>query len=289
MKLNTDYQEKFQSRHIAPNKADTAQMLKTTGVNSLDELINQTIPQKIRLKAPLNLPPAKSEFDYLNTLRQTASKNKVFKSYIGQGYYDVIVPGVIQRNILENPGWYTQYTPYQAEIAQGRLQALLNFQTMIVDLTGLEIANASLLDEGTAAAEAMFMAYQAHGSDTQHTFFIDARCHPQTIDVVQTRAAARKIATLVGDAATAEFGTSTFGVLLQYPTTDGAVLDNRSICARAHAAGALVVVAADLMSLVLLTPPGEWGADVCVGNSQRFGVPLGYGGPHAAFFATKDE
>jgi glycine dehydrogenase len=188
MKLNIDYQEKFQSRHIAPNQADTAQMLKTIGVNSLDELIDQTVPAGIRLKKPLNLPAAKSEFDYLNTLKQTASKNKVFKSYIGQGYYDVIVPGVIQRNILENPGWYTQYTPYQAEIAQGRLQALLNFQTMVVDLTGMEIANASLLDEGTAAAEAMFMQYSLRKNQNANVFFVSQEVFPQTIDILKTRA-----------------------------------------------------------------------------------------------------
>src|SRR5277367_382272 len=199
MKLNADYQERFQNRHIAPNEADTAEMLKTVGVSSLDELIDQTIPASIRLKKPLNLPPAKSEFDYLNTLKQTASKNKVFKSYIGQGYYDVIVPGVIQRNILENPGWYTQYTPYQAEIAQGRLQALLNFQTMVIDLTGMEIANASLLDEGTAAAEAMFMQYSLRKNDKAGAFFISDGCHPQTINVVLSRAAALGWKVVVGD------------------------------------------------------------------------------------------
>ncbi|HET9685174.1 MAG TPA: aminomethyl-transferring glycine dehydrogenase, partial [Gemmatimonadaceae bacterium] len=221
--------------------------------------------------------------------RAIASRNRIFRSFLGYGYADTYTPPVIQRNILENPGWYTAYTPYQAEIAQGRLEALLNFQTMVIDLTGLEIANASLLDEGTAAAEAMFMASQARGKEGKNTFFVDAQCHPQTIDVVQTRAHARGIEIVVGDAMTATFGPEIFGALVQYPTTEGAVLDYRDVAERVHSAGALMVVAADLLSLVLLAPPGEWGADVCVGNSQRFGVPLGYGGPHAAFFATKDE
>ena len=231
----------------------------------------------------------RSEREALDAMRAIARKNEIFRSYLGYGYSDTFTPPVIQRNILENPGWYTAYTPYQAEIAQGRLEALLNFQTMVMDLTGLEIANASLLDEGTAAAEAMFMTSQARGSIDKNTFFIDARCHPQTIDVVRTRAHARRIGTVVGDAATASFGPEIFGALLSYPTTDGAVLDYRSTVEKVHAVNGLVVVATDLMSLVLLTPPGEWGADVAVGNSQRFGVPLGYGGPHAAFFATKDE
>src|SRR5450759_908094 len=281
--------DKFVDRHNGPRAKDVTAMLEKIGASSVDELIAQTVPAAIRLKKPLNLPSGMSEYQYHKHLRGVAAKNKVFKTYIGLGYYNTLTPPVIQRNILENPGWYTAYTPYQAEISQGRLEALLNFQTMIMDLTGLEIPNASLLDEGTAAAEAMFLAYQARGSETKHTFFIDARCHPQTIAVVQTRARARGIETTVGDAATATFGANIFGVLLQYPTTDGAVLDYRDTCTKAHAANALVIVAADLMSLVLLTPPGEWGADVCVGNTQRFGVPLGYGGPHAAFFATKDE
>src|SRR6201986_2195944 len=199
MRLDTDYQEKFQSRHIAPGQADTAQMLKTVGVNSIDELIDQTIPKQIRLKKPLNLPPAKSEFEYLSALKQTSLNNKVFKSYIGQGYYDVIVPGVIQRNILENPGWYTQYTPYQAEIAQGRLQALLNFQTMVIDLTGMEIANASLLDEGTAAGEAMFMQYSLRKEEGANIFFVSEEVFPQTIDILRTRSAPYGMESQVGD------------------------------------------------------------------------------------------
>ncbi len=289
MKLNIDYQEKFQSRHIAPNLADTEKMLKTTGVSTLDELIEQTIPAKIRLKAPLNLPPAKSEFDYLNTLKQTASKNKVFKSFIGQGYYDVIVPGVIQRNILENPGWYTQYTPYQAEIAQGRLQALLNFQTMVIDLTGMEIANASLLDEGTAAAEAMFMQYSLRKNQSAKTFFVSEELFPQTIDVLKTRAQPFGIELQIGNHKTAELNGDMFGAIIQYPAGHGAVYDYTGFAAIAHEKGIKLTVVADLMSLILLTPPGEWGADIVVGSAQRFGVPMGFGGPHAAFFATKEE
>jgi len=289
MKLNIDYQEKFQARHIAPNEADTAQMLKATGVTSLDELISQTIPEKIRLKAPLNLPPAKSEFDYLAALRQTASKNKVFKSFIGQGYYDVIVPGVIQRNILENPGWYTQYTPYQAEIAQGRLQALLNFQTMVVDLTGMEIANASLLDEGTAAAEAMFMQYSTRKNAAANVFFVSEEVFPQTIDILKTRAQPYGIELLIGNHQTVELTDNMFGAIVQYPAGNGAVYNYKDFAAKGHEKGIKLTVVADIMSLVLLTPPGEWGADIVVGCTQRFGVPMGFGGPHAAFFATKEE
>jgi len=289
MKLNIDYQEKFQARHIAPNQADTAQVLKAIGVKSLDELISQTIPQKIRLKAPLNLPPAKSEFDYLNNLKQTASKNKVFKSFIGQGYNDVIVPGVIQRNILENPGWYTQYTPYQAEIAQGRLQALLNFQTMVVDLTGMEMANASLLDEGTAAAEAMFMQYSLRKNQNANVFFVSKAVYPQTIDILKTRAQPYGIELLIGDHQSVELTDSMFGAIVQYPAGDGAVYDYKDFATAGHEKGIKLTVAVDIMSLALLTPPGEWGADIVVGSSQRFGVPMGFGGPHAAFFATKEE
>jgi len=289
MKLNIDYQEKFQSRHIAPNEADTAKMLKTIGVSSLDELIEQTVPAGIRLKNPLNLPAAKSEFDYLNTLKQTASKNKVFKSFIGQGYYDVIVPGVIQRNILENPGWYTQYTPYQAEIAQGRLQALLNFQTMVADLTGMEIANASLLDEGTAAAEAMFMQYSLRKNQQANVFFVSQELFPQTIDILKTRSEPYGIELQIGDHNTVELTESMFGAIVQYPAGEGEVYDYKEYATKAHEKGIKLTVVADLMSLVLLTPPGEWGADIVVGNTQRFGVPMGFGGPHAAFFATKEE
>ncbi|QTE36845.1 aminomethyl-transferring glycine dehydrogenase [Mucilaginibacter gossypii] len=289
MKLNTTYQEQFQSRHIAPSAADTAKMLKTIGVSTLDELIEQTIPQKIRLAKPLNLPAAKSEFDYLNTLKQTASKNKVFKSFIGKGYYDVIVPGVIQRNILENPGWYTQYTPYQAEIAQGRLQALLNFQTMVIDLTGMEIANASLLDEGTAAAEAMFMQYTLRKNNNANVFFLSEEVFPQTIDILKTRSEPYGIELKIGDHRTVELTDDMFGAIVQYPAGNGAVYNYADFAAKGHEKGIKLTVVADIMSLALLTPPGEWGADIVVGSSQRFGVPMGFGGPHAAFFATKEE
>jgi len=223
MKLNIDYQEKFEQRHIAPNEQDTVKMLDNIGVNSIEELISQTVPSIIRLKNNLNLPAARSEADYLNDLKKTASKNKVFKSYIGQGYHDVIVPGVIQRNILENPGWYTQYTPYQAEIAQGRLQALLNFQTMVIDLTGMEIANASLLDEGTAAAEAMFMQYSLRKNENVRVFFVSEEVLPQTIDILKTRAAPYGIEIRIGNHETVELNESMFGAIVQYPAAKGEV------------------------------------------------------------------
>jgi len=279
----------FVPRHIGPNPDEVQQMLDAIGVKSLDTLIDETVPESIRLRKPLALPLGLSENDALNRLRASAQKNQVFRSYLGFGYSGCLTPAVIQRNVLENPGWYTAYTPYQAEIAQGRLEALLNFQTVIIDLTGLEIANASLLDEGTAAAEAMLMCHSVKGGNGRETFFVDADCHPQTIDVVHTRAVARGFEVVVGNWGDFKFTERVFGALIAYPTTDGAVYDYRAFCEKAHAAGAAVTVAADLMSLVLLTPPGEFGADVCVGNSQRFGVPLGFGGPHAAFFATKDE
>jgi len=281
--------DSFIPRHVGPSEAEVAEMLALLGYATLDELIDATIPEPIRLRRPLAIHDRRSEHEALAAMRAIARKNRIFRSYLGYGYHDTLTPPVIQRNVLENPGWYTAYTPYQAEISQGRLEALLNFQTMVIDLTGLEIANASLLDEGTAAAEAMFMAFQARGSEQKTTFFIDGRCHPQTIDVVVTRAQARGMQTVVGDAERTVFGPEIFGVLLQYPTTDGALIDYREAADRAHAVNALVVAAADLLALTLVTPPAEWGADVCVGNSQRFGVPLGYGGPHAAFFATRDE
>jgi glycine dehydrogenase len=281
--------DSFVPRHVGPSDAEVAEMLGVLGYATLDELIDATIPAPIRTRRPLAIHERRTEHEALEAMREIAAKNQIFRSYLGYGYHDTYTPPVIQRNVLENPGWYTAYTPYHAEISQGRLEALLNFQTMVIDLTGLEIANASLLDEGTAAAEAMFMAYQSRGKEGKSTFFVDARCHPQTIDVVGTRARARGMDVVVGDAASAAFGPEVFGVLVQYPTTDGAVIDYRETVERAHAAGALAVVAADLLSLTLLSPPGEWSADVCVGSSQRFGVPLGYGGPHAAFFATRDE
>ena len=281
--------ESFVPRHIGPGPEDIESMVSTLGFASLDELIDATVPEKIRYRAGLSLPAGRAEHEVLSEFRGLAAKNRIFRSFIGMGYSDCATPPVIQRNILENPAWYTAYTPYQAEIAQGRLEALLNFQTMVIDLTGMQIANASLLDEATAAAEAMTMSYGVRGRDGKDVFFVSDACHPQTIDVVRTRAAARGLTVRVGDYNTAEPGDDVFGVLLQYPATDGAVLDYRDFCERSHNAGALVTVAADLLSLALLVPPGEWGADIVVGNTQRMGVPLGYGGPHAAFFATRDE
>ncbi len=246
----------FAERHIGPSESDQRAMLATLGYDSLDAFIAAVVPADIRLRGSLKLPAAKSEQE---------------------------------ANVLENPGWYTAYTPYQAEIAQGRLEALLNFQTMVSDLTGLEIANASLLDEGTAAAEAMHLTEAVSSHDGQRVFLVDAACHPQTIAVVRTRAEVRGIKVVVGEPATFKFGAGVIGALLQYPATDGAIRDYRALCKAAHDGGALVTVATDLLALTLLTPPGEWGADIAVGNSQRFGVPLGYGGPHAAFFATRDQ
>jgi glycine dehydrogenase len=277
----------FIPRHIGPTDADVRAMLDLLGYDSLDSLIDATVPAGIRFQRPLAIHSPMSEHQALTNLRAIARQNRVNRSYLGLGYYDCVTPPVIQRNILENPGWYTAYTPYQAEIAQGRLEALLAFQTMVMDLTGLQIANASLLDEGTAAAEAMAMSHT--GKPGKDTYFVSDECHPQTIDVVRTRAHARGISVVVGDWRSAELGDDVFGALIQYPATDGGVYDYREFCDRVHAIGAMVTVASDLMSLVLLAPPGEWGADICVGNSQRFGVPIGYGGPHAAFFATKDE
>ena len=253
----------------------------------MEDLIEQAVPSAIRLTRPLRIGEACDEYSVLGELRALASKNETFRSFIGMGYHDCITPLVIQRNILENPGWYTHYTPYQAEISQGRLEALLNFQTMIADLTGLEMANASLLDEGTAAAEAMSMSHGLCGTDC-NAFFVSEECHPQTIDVVKTRAHARGIDLVVGDHRKFDFTQSVFGALLQYPASDGSIYDYSEFVDRAHQCDATVTVAADLLSLALLKPPGEFGADIAVGSSQRFGVPLGYGGPHAAFFATRE-
>ncbi|TDO19680.1 aminomethyl-transferring glycine dehydrogenase [Pedobacter duraquae] len=289
MSLNINYKEDFKDRHIAPNGDDTEAMLHTLGLNSVDELIGQTVPEKIRLKQPLNLPAAKSEKDYLASLKQTASLNKVFKSYIGQGYYDTITPGVILRNVMENPGWYTQYTPYQAEIAQGRLQALLNFQTMVIDLTGMEIANASLLDEGTAAAEAMFMQYSLRKDQQAKKYFVSELIFPQTIDILKTRANPFGIELVIGNHEEVDLTSEFFGAIIQYPAGNGQVFDYTGFAQKAHTQNVKVTVIADLLSLTLLTPPGEWGADIVVGTTQRFGVPMGFGGPHAAYFATKDE
>lgn len=284
---------KFEFRHIGPNKNEQAIMLSKIGAASLDALIDETIPAAIRLKKPLNLPPAQNEYEYLTELKKSAQKNKVYKSYLGLGYNNCVVPPPIQRNIFENPGWYTAYTPYQAEIAQGRLEALLNFQTMIMDLTAMEIANASLLDEATAAAEAMIMFYNNRSRDAVKRdvkkFFVSEVCYPQTIALLQTRSAPLGIELIIGDHNTFTFSNEIFGAIVQYPEMNGKVNSYKDFVAKAHEHQASVVVAADLLSLALLSPPGEWGADVVVGNSQRFGVPLGYGGPHAAFFACKEE
>ena len=277
----------FVQRHLGPRPHEIEQMLAELGFPSLEALVDRAVPQGIRLQRPLNLGASRTEHELLQELKAIACENQVFRSFIGMGYHGCITPPVIQRNILENPGWYTQYTPYQPEIAQGRLEALLNFQTMVIDLTGMEIANASLLDEGTAAAEAMSMSYGAVKGD-RHVFWVSEACHPQTIDVVKTRARSLGIEVVVGDHRTASFDETVFGVLLQYPATDGAIYDYTAVIEQAHTAGALVTVAADLLSLTLLKPPGEFGADIVVGSTQRFGVPLGYGGPHAAYFATKD-
>ena len=278
----------FAARHIGPTPSEIQQMLDVLGISSLDELIDKTVPAAIRISGGLQLPAAQSEYSALAELKEIAAKNQVFRSYIGTGYHDCITPPVIQRNILENPGWYTAYTPYQAEIAQGRLEALLNFQTMIIDLTGLEIANASLLDEGTAAAEAMAVSYGASKNKAK-AFFVSQDCHPQTVEVVQTRAKPLGIEVIVGDHQSFEFDRTIFGALVQYPATDGAIYDYTDFIRSAHEVGALVTVAADILSLCLLTPPGEFGADIAVGSTQRFGVPMGFGGPHAAYFATREE
>ncbi|HUI65409.1 MAG TPA: aminomethyl-transferring glycine dehydrogenase [Bacteroidota bacterium] len=278
----------FSHRHIGPGSEARKAMLKTLGSSSLDDFIGSVIPPALRARNPLALAPARSEQEVLASLRQMASKNLLFRSFIGTGYSDTITPEVILRNILENPGWYTAYTPYQAEIAQGRLEALLNFQTMIIDLTALDVANASLLDESTAAAEAMTMFYAAKGHPKNGVFFVSEECHPQNIEVIHTRAHALGIRIVIGDFSSFEFSEDVFGAILQYPASDGAVHDYTSFCDKAHAVGALVVVAADLMSLLLLKAPGEFGADAAVGSTQRFGIPLGYGGPHAAYFATRD-
>ncbi len=290
LQMTTD---KFASRHNGPRKNEIKEMLAKIGVPSVDELINQTVPANIRLKKPLNIAPAMSEFQYTKHLKALGKKNKVFRSYIGLGYYNNILPAVIQRNVLENPGWYTAYTPYQAEIAQGRLEAILNFQTMVMDLTAMPIANASLLDEATAAAEALFMFYSNRSKDkvknNSNKFFVSNTCFPQTIDVVKTRAVPYGIELVIADANTIKLDDSFFGALIQYPDINGEVNDYKTFAANAKALDIQLAVATDLLALALLTPPGEWGADCVVGNSQRFGVPLGYGGPHAAFFACRED
>ena len=277
----------FADRHIGPNDAEVREMLRELGFDNLDALIEATVPKNIRLDRQLDLPKAKSEAEALAELRAISKKNKVARSFIGAGYSDCITPPVIQRNILENPGWYTAYTPYQAELAQGRLEALLNFQTMITDLTAMEIANASLLDEATAAAEAMTLCHAV--TSDRNTFFVADNCHPQTIEVVRTRAKPLGIEVKIENFSRFKFDNAVFGALVQYPATDGAIHDYAGFVKQAHEAGALVVVAADILALTLLKPPGEFDVDVVVGSTQRFGVPLGFGGPHAAYFATRDQ
>jgi len=285
--------DSFSLRHIGPRQPEIKEMLEKIGVGSVDELVEKTIPSSIYNKQPLHLPEGLDEHAYLSRIREIASKNQVFKSYIGLGYYNTILPPVIQRNILENPNWYTSYTPYQAEISQGRLEALLNFQTMVMELTGMEIANASLLDEATAAAEAMIMLFNARSrvavKEGKRKFFVDENIFPQTRAVIITRAEPLGIELVFSSYDSITLDSSMFGCLVQYPAGDGALLDYSSFTRLAHEKEIAVAVAADIMSLVLITPPGEWGADVVVGSTQRFGIPMFYGGPHAAYFATKES
>jgi glycine dehydrogenase len=293
MNLFSKQSAEFIGRHIGPNEHDTKEMLNTIGVSSMDDLIGRTVPASIRMDHTLRIPSGISEAEYLSQIKETSLKNKVCKNYIGQGYYDTHTPSVILRNIFENPGWYTQYTPYQAEISQGRLESLINFQTVVCDLTGLPITNASLLDEATAAAEAMNMFFHTANKDSQNPdrpkFFVDHDVFPQTKDVIVTRASPLGIEVVYGDYRIADLDTTYFGALLQYPNDKGSVEDYRGFIATMHEAGGYVVLATDLLALTLLTPPGELGADAAVGNTQRFGVPLGFGGPHAAFFSTKED
>ena len=283
----------FALRHIGPRESDLKYMFKTIGVENLDQLISETVPNNIRLKKELDLDAPMTEYEYLSHIQELGKKNKVYKSYIGLGYHPTIVPAVIQRNIFENPGWYTAYTPYQAEIAQGRLEAILNYQTTIIELTGMEIANASLLDEGTSAAEAMALLFDVRTRDQKKNnvvkFFVSEEVLPQTISVLQTRSTPKGIELVIGNHETFDFSDEFFGAILQYPGKYGQVHDYAGFIAKAHAAEIKVAVAADILSLVTLTPPGEMGADVVVGTSQRFGIPMGYGGPHAAYFATREE
>ena len=292
MNLFEQQSNEFIPRHIGPNEADTKAMLKKIGVGSLTELISKTVPASIRMDHELNVPAAMSEHEYLKHIKEISLKNKVFANYIGQGYYDTITPSVILRNVFENPGWYTQYTPYQAEISQGRLESLLNFQTMVSDLTGLPIANASLLDEATAAAEAMTMFFNSLNKQDhieRPKFFVDKEIFPQTKDVLVTRAIPVGIEIIEGDYKSAAIDASYFGAIVQYPNDKGSIEDYRGFITKIHTAGAFIAMATDLLALTLLTSPGELGADVAVGSAQRFGVPLGYGGPHAAFFSAKDD
>lgn len=279
----------FRDRHIGPNAEERQEMLSFLGYSDIDDLIRDVVPQNILRTEKLHLPQPKGEKELLRDLKAIVSKNKIFRSYIGMGYYSAVIPAVIQRNVLENPGWYTAYTPYQAEIAQGRLEALINFQTMITDLTGLDVSNASLLDEGTAAAEAMAMCYQLRADDNGNSFFVSQSVHPQTIEILKTRALPLGIQVVVGSFKTLSPSRDFFGTIIQYPSTDGTIHDYRNFVESMHTTETKVIVATDLMALTLLTPPGEWGADIAVGATQRFGLPLGFGGPHAGFLSTKDE
>ena len=285
--------DSFVLRHLGPRENEVKEMIKTIGVNSLDELIDKTVPTDIRLKNELNLPKAVSEFEYLHSIQLLSNKNKLFKNYIGLGYHPTVLPGVIQRNILENPGWYTAYTPYQAEISQGRLEALLNYQTIISDLTGLPLANSSLLDEGTAAAEAMIMFFNTRSRDQKkaevNEFFVSDELLPQTISVLKTRSTPLGIKLVIGNHNKFNFSNTYFGAMLQYPGKSGEIFNYKEFVTKSNENSIKVAVAADLLSLVLLTPPGEWGADAVVGTTQRFGIPMGYGGPHAGYFAAKES
>ncbi|MFK7803636.1 MAG: glycine dehydrogenase, partial [Anaerolineae bacterium] len=285
-----DYGEDFSRRHIGPNEYEIAHMLEVLDLPNVASLIDQTVPDNIRMSGELNLPAALSEKEALADMVDLAGQNKVFRSLIGMGYYGTITPAVIQRTILENPAWYTQYTPYQAEISQGRLEALLNFQTMVADLTGLDMANSSLLDEATAAAEAMMVAKRSQKrKSTANTCFVDANCHPQTIAVIQTRAEPLGINVEIGDATSYEPTADTFGVIVQYPGSNGAIHDFADLTEKTHAHNGFMIAVTDMLALTLLKAPGEWGADMAVGSTQRFGVPLGFGGPHAAFMAVTDK
>lgn len=283
----------FINRHVGPDKEQTDKMLKVLGISSLEEMMRLTMPDKIRLKEDLDLPKGMNEYEYANHIKSLAAKNKIFKTYIGLGYYNTIVPGVVLRNVFENPGWYTSYTPYQAEVSQGRLEALLNFQTMVSDLTGMPISNCSLLDEGTAAAEAMIMTFHNRSREAtkrgDNRFFVSQDAFPQSIAVIKTRAHHLGIEVVVGDEFKFDFADGFFGAFLQYPNAKGSVNDYAEFVSKAHEKGIIVTVAVDLLNMVLLTPPGEWGADIVIGSSQRLGTPMGYGGAHAAFLATKDE
>ena len=283
---------KFENRHIGITPADLNEMLKVVGVSSLDELINRTIPSDIRLEKKLDLPESMTEREFAEHISELASKNESFTSYIGMGWYDTVCPAPIQRNVFENPIWYTSYTPYQAEVSQGRLEALFNYQTVICELTGLPLANCSLLDETTSAAEAATMFYNTRTREQvksgANVLFVDEKVFPSTLAVLRTRMKPQKIEILLGDYKTFQFSENVFGAIVQYTNSDGSIEDYRDFVKRAKASGAKVAVAADLMSLVLLSPPGEWGADVVFGSSQRFGIPMFFGGPSAAFFAAQE-